>query len=986
MAMRNIVLIALATVVGCQSSDQRAKSARVPWTTSHVVGQPDPPPPYKCAVAFPNLKFHHPLLIKSAPGTDRLFVGEQEGVLWSFPNQKDAKADVFFNLKKDLKYIGKHPGAKEFEFVYGLAFHPKFVENRECFVCYTMRGKKGERVGTFDPDHNLPDGTRVSRFKVSKTDPPQVIPESEEIIITWVQGEHNGGDVHFGPDGYLYISTGDAAQPNPPDRHKTGQDISDLLSSVLRIDVDHKDPGLNYAVPKDNPFIDFVYQGKPARPEVWAYGFRNPWRMSFDRKTGELWVGDVGWELWEMVHKPTKGSNHGWSIVEARQPVNPTWPQGPTPIRPPVIELDHSLAASVTGGYVYRGTKLPALAGKYVFGDWSSRRFWAATVNGDQLVSLEELVDPTVRVVAFGEDHAGELYFLDYDAGTVHTLEPNAATAYDPKAFPRTLSQTGLFKSAKDHTVADGVYKYEVISPQWQDGATAERFVALPGTSSVIDNAERKSIPGNVDWHQFKFHFPKNAVLVKTITHPDGKTRIETQLLHFDGEIWRGYSYAWRDDQTDADLVPADGAEKTYKVEDRFGKHDLNWTFHSRQQCIICHHFWAEFAMGFKTPQLNREIEVGVSKKNQLVYFSELGLLSRKDRQGKPQPPYTPETAARQQKITDPQDMAAKIEDRVKGYFHANCGHCHMFGGGGAVDFELHAFGDLKKNTLYDAPPTRGTFDLTDPKVVCPGVPERSVLYYRMAKFGGARMPHLGSEWPDEFGLSLVDEWIRATKTMPEKTVVWDPQSSLKNPTDAIFFARIVASEISRELSMTKSILATAAKLPPGNVRDLFEGYLPSDGKPRKLGTNPRPRAILPLKGDAANGKAIFFDKRSTCSTCHKIDGQGQEVGPDLSAIAKTRTREFLLESILEPSRRVEQQYQNYTLRTLSGLTHTGLLVKKDESGVTVKTAENKLVTVPAKDVDTFDMSPKSLMPDGLLRDFTAQEAADLLEYLATRK
>jgi putative heme-binding domain-containing protein len=197
--------------------------------------------------------------------------------------------------------------------------------------------------------------------------------------------------------------------------------------------------------------------------------------------------------------------------------------------------------------------------------------------------------------------------------------------------------------------------------------------------------------------------------------------------------------------------------------------------------------------------------------------------------------------------------------------------------------------------------------------------------------------------------------------------------------------ARILAGDQFTE-ARRNEILAVVSKLPPGNVRDLFEGYLPSDGKPRKLGTNPRPRAILPLKGDAANGKVLFFDKRSTCSTCHKIDGQGQEVGPDLSAIAKTRTREFLLESILEPSRRVEQQYQNYVLRTLSGVTHTGLLVKKDDAGITLKTAENKVVTVPSKDVDTFDPSPKSLMADGLLRDFTAQEAADLLEYLATRK
>src|SRR5262249_7831081 len=153
---------------------------------------------------------------------------------------------------------------------------------------------------------NLADGTRVSRFTVTKTDPPRIDPASEEIIITFLQGGHNGGDIHFGPDRMLYISTGDAASPDPPEPLNTGQDISDLLSSILRIDVDHReegDPGAgprrNYTVPRDNPFVGL----KGARPEVWAYGFRNPWRMSFDRQTGELFVGDVGWELWEMVHR-----------------------------------------------------------------------------------------------------------------------------------------------------------------------------------------------------------------------------------------------------------------------------------------------------------------------------------------------------------------------------------------------------------------------------------------------------------------------------------------------------------------------------------------------------------------------------------------------------------------------------------------------------------------------------------------------------------
>ena len=484
-----------------RAADDKGKAKqpepRKPWTTSKVTGSPEPPPKYKAARVFPNAKFNHPLLIALCPGSDRFFVGEQEGTLYSLANKPNAKPEVFLDLRKEYKALVPNPSAKGISEMYGLVFHPKFETNRYCYVCYVLERKDNV------PNYGLADGTCISRFKVKDTDPPVIDASSEEVVITFQGGGHNGGDLHFGHDGMLYISTGDGRGPNPPDPLNTGQDCSDLLSSILRIDVDKKDAGKNYAVPKDNPFVNV----KDVRPEIWAFGLRNPWRMSIDRKTGDLWVGDVGWELWEMVHKVEKGGNYGWSIVEGRQPVKPDQKMGPAPIRPPLIELPHTIACSVTGGYVYRGKKFPELVGAYIFGDWETRRMWAARFDGEKLQEMPEIIKPGIRVVAFGQDHAGELYFLDYDTGFMHALEKNDAGAANAK-FPTKLSETGVFADVAKLAPAAGVIPFYPNVRQWQDGATADYLLALPDTVERQPVREgRAPLPGQVFWHDFKGYF-----------------------------------------------------------------------------------------------------------------------------------------------------------------------------------------------------------------------------------------------------------------------------------------------------------------------------------------------------------------------------------------------------------------------------------------------------------------------------------------------
>ena len=956
------------------------------WTAGNITGSPEPPPPYAPARAFPNAKFVHPLVITRLPGSDRLFVGEQDGKLYSVQQGKpDAKPDLAADLKADLAKLTPNPAAAGFEALYGLAFHPDFATNRLCYVCYTLKGKKGPKVGPFDPEQNLPDGSRVSRFTV-KGDTPALALSTEVVLLTFPQGGHNGGDLHFGPDGMLYISTGDAANPNPPDKFHTGTDCSDLLSSVLRIDVNAKADGKNYAIPKDNPFVGVKHKGKEVRGEIWSYGFRNPWRMSFDRKTGDLWVGDVGWEAWEMVYKPSKGSNHGWSLTEGRQPINSHLDPGPTStITPPVIELDHSQAASVNGGYVYRGKKFPELVGKYVFSDYMTKRIWAATIKGDRCTELVDLTAPTVRSVCFGEDADGELYFTDYDGGVLYTLEANKAPGYDPKAFPTKLSATGLYKDVAKNELAAGIVPFSVNAGAWNDGATSERFVALPNGGKVQWHDERQKL-GYVEWLPFTLVFPKDAVLGRTLTlelEPGKSKRIETQLLHFDGAFWQAYSFAWRDDQSDADLIPADGTEKYLTVADKRvpgGKREQTWTFAARTQCLTCHTPWAEVSLAFNGDQLNKSVKHDGKDRNQLALFSEWGMIERRDKQGKPKEAFTDANTAKMERLTDPHDDKAKLDDRARSYLHANCSHCHRNGGGGAVSFELTRGSDLKG--VLDAKPTRGDFGIKDARIIAKAEPERSTLLYRLAKFGKDRMPHIGSELPDPQGVRLLYDWIFDPTGNVHKKVGGLPEDMVKltDVESAVWQAKAFGLGAFDE--QAEQLVANAAKLSPGPVRDLFSGYFPPAKGERKLGANPRPKAITFLTGDAERGKAVFLAAANKCIDCHKHGGTGKEIGPDLTAIGKDRPRDDLLESILLPSRRVEPKYQAYVVQDTGGKAVVGVLVKKDAKETVVRDSAGKEHTFAAADIDKFTPARESIMPAGLLADLTPQQAADLLEFL----
>ncbi len=360
--------------------------------------------------AFPDLKWegwqpieedgtiNRPLRImeltyaKGAP--NRLYAVDQKGRIFTFENDPKAKlAKLFLDIQDKVNFWAG-PGANE-QGLLGLALHPKFHENGEFFVCYT-------RVEN--------DKSVISRFRVNKENPLVADPASEEVLLEVEQPfkNHNGGPIEFGPDGYLYIGFGDGGFRNDP--KASGQDRSTLLGTILRIDVDKKSDGLPYGIPADNPFVG---QDK-MRKEIYAYGFRNPWRIAFDKATGLLWVGDVGQELYEEIDIVVKGGNYGWSNWEGTHPFgNRPIVEGTSEPIAPVWEYDHQIGKSITGGRVSNTDRLPSLKGKYIYADYVSGAVWALTYDpsSKKVTRNEQIIAGGTPVFAFGEDAAGEIYF-----------------------------------------------------------------------------------------------------------------------------------------------------------------------------------------------------------------------------------------------------------------------------------------------------------------------------------------------------------------------------------------------------------------------------------------------------------------------------------------------------------------------------------------------------------------------------------------------
>lgn len=749
--------------------------------------------------AFPGQSFSQPLGMASPPGDgDRLFVLEKTGdieLLRGFSSGTLTRS-VFLDLDALVNARTAAP-AEVFQTsseqgLLGLAFHPQFAVNRRFFVVYNLT------VGSTAVQ-------RLSEFRASATNPQAADPASERILIQQIKdaSNHNGGDLHFGPDGYLYMSWGDEGNAN--DTLNNSQTITkDFWSSITRIDVDlePQDYGPNdgtggddanlrpnhhsaivndasgnprYEVPADNPWVGAsTFLGSAVNPanvrtEFWAVGLRNPWRMSFDPLTGELWCADVGQGAREEVNRIVRGGNYEWAFREGTQ-TGAKWssrPSGWTSSHPPVYDYSHGAGSmqgqSVTGGIVYRGTRIPQLDGKYLFADYVSGNIW----------SLDDSVNPVVveriggegAIAGFGRDPAnGDPLLADLD-GSIRRLRLRTETA----AFPSTLAETGLFSDPASLTPNSGIHAYDIHLPFWSDHALKRRWFGQTNLASTFGFATEGpwATPAGAVWIK---HFD----LETTRGVPSTARRLETRVLVRTTAGAYGVSYRWNSAGTTATLADPAGEDFTVPVTQNGITLNQTWRIPSMAECMVCHSQQAGHALSFRTRQLNRSGSLDGDSGNFLSLLRDAGYLSG----NLPPVASLPRHAA-------PSDTTYSLESRARSYLDVNCAYCHNQNGSVPSTWDASAALKLFHTGLVNAPASGGALH-PDDRLLVPGQEERSILVHRAAaRAGYSRMPPLGSNVIDEAGVQLLIDWIENELPGRESEAQWRTRHFGASPTGA---------------------------------------------------------------------------------------------------------------------------------------------------------------------------------------------------------
>ncbi len=702
---RSAALVCVLGIVACTTSHaggdaseaaENAGSSGIPGPLGDIDGVPTsascvlpdaPPNPVKSVRVARALTFTRPTSLAIAAG-GRTFVVEQQGRIKTFSGDDATTATTTLDIASRVKSDDIESG------LLGIALSPKFATTGELFY-------------TFITNESGNESWALERVK---TDGAVADPSTIERVLTIpdYHGHLYGAWIAFGADGMLYASTGEGDESEQSYR---AQNKGDLHGKLLRIDVLGARP---YTVPADNPFV-----GVPGvRPELWAYGFRNPWKFGFDSKDGTLFVSDVGAYTREEVNVVAKGKNYGWNVMEGTTCFNADTCDA-SQIVPPAFEYQHNESLAVVAGVVYRGTKIPSLEGAFIHADWAMNWIRALDRQADGTWKTRFL-DWGRWTSGFAEDPVSrELSLVDFVDGGVYRLEANAVTP-----MPPTLSATGCGDATDLSKAAKGFLAYDVNMPLWSDGADKRRFFALPvgGQITVREHGAFDLPPGSVAFKSFSLA---------------GKP-IEVRLLvhHKSGE-WAGYSYMVRDDGSDADLVP----ETTDK---KVG--NQTWTYPGRSQCFGCHNNNEHRTLGLETAQLN------MGSPNQLDVLSRANAFD---------PVQEPASALpRLAKREDPDS-----DEWTRAYLHANCGVCHRSPGILISGMDMRywtSFADMR----LCRPPLASRYGAKG-DVFQPGAPDDSVLLTRVSRRGSGQMPPLASHSADTLAVNRIHDWIARTKTCP---------------------------------------------------------------------------------------------------------------------------------------------------------------------------------------------------------------------------
>jgi uncharacterized repeat protein (TIGR03806 family) len=672
---------------------------------------------------FPNIRFadasgvsRNPVLMLQAPGDrSRWFVVERFGAVRVFENNPSVTTySTFLDIGARVESSCAECG------LLGMAFHPDFPDTPRAYLVYTTLERDGGGPNTHLSEFTSPDGGLTLN------------PASERVILTIHKASvhHHGGHVAFGPDGYLYFATGDGNSA----RRNDAQDLQTLLGKVLRIDIRTETGAVPYSIPSDNPFAAstaFCNAGGtgPQRcPEIWAWGLRNPWRWSFDRQTGELWAADVGESEIEEVNRIARGGNYGWRCFEGTQETGRGCGTPVGTMLPPVAEYSHELGRAVTGGYVYRGSAIPGLVGRYIFGDFVSGQLWHIPADTAPTLTMAEGLDSGLNISSFAEDLDGEVYVVNM-RGTLHRI--TGSTSGGGTGVATNLSATGCVDPANPRSPASGLIPYEPTAPFWSDGVSKQRWIALPDGQNIV-------VGSDGDWD-----FPNGTVLMKNFSL--GDRLIETRLFmrHPDG-VWAGYSYEWNAQQTDATLV---------RGGKRVSVGPQEWIYPSEAQCMQCHTEAAGRSLGLETRQLASSITYPQTGRtaHQLVTLNAINVLS---------PPLADPAA--ETPYPNPTGTSGTLTERARAYLHTNCSQCHRPNGPTPSNMDLRYSTALANTNACDVEPGLGDLGMANARLIAPGAADRSVIPARMnlRDDPNAMPPNgLGAQ-VDTQGVALIREWI----------------------------------------------------------------------------------------------------------------------------------------------------------------------------------------------------------------------------------